>query len=593
LSQIARNPVGGRIRRSGLPLLKASDLDQMQTVLREAGALPNEDPTVASASTPVPVALLNEVVSLVTGPGAAYGAPGADSLTKWRYALLDSNARLRVSVVGEFKAGKSSLINAIFGRDVCFVDEFEATTISATYSSGSEEVVTLFGEEGASDQWPLPTFLEHCAKRELDGVQKVVVTLPTDIPFDITDTPGLGSFTAGHENEAEEQIRRTDLLLWAVDCNDAGSARESAFIERARQIGLPVKVLLTKADVLSAGELDQLIAYFVSETGIPSDDVIAVSSLNYRSGNDSGMAALIERLRTAASERVAYQTASYNAKLQEIVEGSRLALRYLLEVNAPNARFLAAERGYLESSAAGIARTGKFEWLRILREECAAVTGSLEIHSVADVKVVEIVLSQALPEAVEKATAKFLSSLRKLVRDEWRGALEERSREFERRLAELMSTRPDAKADLDFLRTQRDEFRARAEVIGAESSVPSVDNRIWVMGLGAAASVLAVSFVPLAVAGVVAGFAMLDPKARGGLGPKADPLISARIEDALVSSFEDVAEAVEVAIDRIVAEVAIRSLIKLVNRRGGPDYHTVLVIEHKASDLMDEISAVQ
>ena len=72
-----------------------------------------------------------------------------------------------------------------------------------------------------------------------------------------------------------------------------------------------------------------------------------------------------------------------------------------------------------------------------------------------------------------------------------------------------------------------------------------------------------------------------------------DPVIGVRIQDALISSFESVADSIEQAIDRIVAEVAIRSLIKLVDARGGPDFQAILVIEQKAGDLLDELAALE
>lgn len=592
LNTIAAKPVAGRRRATdfeGLPEETVEHLrDSFATIVRAGGA---GGAGRATEETPI-LAILQDVIGLVSGPGAHYGSPGADALVRWLAALEDLSPRLRVSVVGEFKAGKSTLINAIFGRDVCFVDDFEATSVAATYTPGDGDGVMLLSGDGSFAACTLPDFLAACANRETSGIKRAVVTLPSDLPFDLTDTPGLGSQTEDHDDRAEEAIRRTDLVLWAVDCNDAGSAREGAFIQRAREIGLPILVLLTKADTLASGDLRQLEDYVTKETGVAAKDIFPVSAHRQRDGVDPGIEALMARLRQASSERAEYQRDAYAARVREAAAAANSVLRYLLEVNAPHARFLAAESGYLESGAAGIGRIGKAEWLRLLREECGEVAKSLEVHSVEDAKVVEIVLGQTLPGAVERATARFLQNIRSLVRDEWRGALEERSREFERRIAELVVARPEAKADLEFLRTQRDEFKRRADVIASETDSSGIGGRLLVVGIGAAASMLMVSFVPIAVAGVVAGLGVLDPKGRGRTVVASDSVIAARIEDALVNSFEQIADSVERAIERIVGDVAIRSLIRLVKLRGGPDFYTILAVERKAWDLMDDLAAI-
>jgi len=594
LQQIAEKPVGGRPRSTKLHELPESGPERMDEVLFGAkpitpGAVFTQNDSEDSKVLP----LLDEVVELVKGPGSAYHSPGLDSLTLWRTALSHVSDRLRISVVGEFKSGKSSLINAILGQEVCYVDEFEATSISATYTDGASAGVSVLDEQNGIEEWSIPTFLERCANKELGAVRRVVVSLPTDLPFDIVDSPGLGSNTRGHSTEAEMEIRRTDLLLWTVDGNDAGSAREGAFIQRAREIRLPIIVLLTKTDLLEADEVSALVEYVANESGVPKRDIIPVSAHEHISGKSAGVTELIERLKLAARNKMEFQGDAYAAKLREAIDGSRSTLRFLIEINAPHARFLATERGYLETSALGIGTAAKAEWLRVLREECSAIASSIASKSIEDADVVELMLRKALPGAVNRATTKFLQSLSRLVRDEWRGALEEKSREFETRLGELLVSRPDAKADLEFLRSQSEAFRIRAEVIHSESEPAGFDNRLLIVGLGAAASVLTVSILPIAVAGVVAAVAIRQGKANPDSLLTMDAVIAGKIEGALLNSFDSVSDSFERAIDRIVTDVAVRSLIKLVKRRGGPDFQAIVVIQRNACDLMDELTAVR
>ena len=589
LQNIVNHPIDGKIHNgpSANAPLDPYKLDQTLHVLGRIKA-----PVIEIQDDPV-TSLLDEAIGLVKGPGNAYGAPGFESLGLWRAALDNRTTRLRVTVVGEFKSGKSTLINAILGREVCFVDEFEATTMSATYTQGAEESVSVLNQENIVEEWTLETFLERSAKRDLVGIRRIVVSLPTDLPFDLVDSPGLGSSTEGRSEEAEREIRWSDLVLWTVDCNDPGSARENAFLQRAREIGLPILVLLTKSEVLDESEVQSLIDYVAEESGTPRNDILAVSAHGHMNGTSTSVSDLVIRLRSASKLGTAFQERAYKAKVVEAIDGSMTTVRFLVEINSANARFVAAERGYLETSALGISVAARLEWLRVLREECAEVAKSIAQMPILNPTLVEHMLQEALPDAVTSATNKFLKSLRRLVRDEWRGALEERSREFEKQLAEVLNSRPDAHTDIEFLRSQSEAFRTRADIVAAETEPINFDNRLLIMGLGAAASFVTVSMLPIAVAGVVAVVAARAKAPTSAPLSGVDLVISDQIEDALLSSFETVSEDFERAIDRIVSEVAARSLVILVKRRKGPDLETILMIERKGWDLLDELAATR
>ena len=594
LTHIAASPIGNRSRKiesCDVAPEAVETLDQLLKLCRgQSVGLTSFEGIDKDAAA---LALLDEVIGVVKGPGAAYHSPGGTSLALWRAALSDPNERLRVSVVGEFKSGKSSLINAVLGTQVCFVDEFEATTINALYTDGPAAGVSVINEHNDVEAWTVDEFLERCASKELEGIRRITVTVPTGLPFDLVDSPGLGSNSEGLKEEAELEIRKADLLLWTVDCNDAGSAREAAFIGRAREVGLPILVLLTKSDVLADDEVGALSEYLAEGLGVPAENILPISSHTHSTGGNGGVNDLIERLKSAAVRKVDTQAEAHTAKLRDALDGAGATLRFLVEINAPHSRFLSIERGYLETSALGVGVAAKAEWLRVLREECSLVATNIASKSIDDPEVVELMVRKALPDAVNRATAKFLQSLKRLVRDEWRGALEERSREFERQLTELAISRPEAKADLEFLRGQSDAFRLRAEILGTELEPATLDNRLLIVGLGAAASVITVSILPIALAGVVAAVAIRERKAKGQPAPNVDHLISSQIEGAIISSFSSVESAFERAIERMVNEVAERSLITLLKRRGGPDLPTILAIERKASDLMDDIAAFQ
>ena len=74
----------------------------------------------------VPAAV--DLVDLALKATAAYGRPDLGArLAQTRKRLVDPN--VRVLVVGEFKQGKSQLVNALVNAPVCPVDDDVATAV--------------------------------------------------------------------------------------------------------------------------------------------------------------------------------------------------------------------------------------------------------------------------------------------------------------------------------------------------------------------------------------------------------------------------------------------------------------------------------
>jgi GTP-binding protein EngB required for normal cell division len=593
LLELATHPIVGRARKVETCGLQDQDPDRLHTILFGSSFQEASTAMVAVAensNNAIPM-LLKDVIELTKGPAAHLGSPGLEGLLKWSTALDDESTRLRVSVVGDFKAGKSTLINALLQREVCFVDDFEATSIRALYRDGVPERADLSMESGEITSTSIADFVQRCAKRTTQGIRFATITLPTGLPFDIADSPGLGASTSGHRSQAEEEIRRTDLLVLAIDCSDAGGAGESSLIARAKEVGLPVIVLLTKADILGSGEGQLLIDYVAGETGIDPADVIPVSARRHLAGQDTGFKELLDRLVIASNAHIKHRSAARVAKHREIVDACVAVLQRLLELNVPHARFVNAERGYLESSAADIAQAARSEWLSVLRQECARVVSSSEVQFANTPLDAESAIRAELPSAIDRACASFMVRLSVLVRDEWKNALQERSNEFEKRIAQMLRNRPDAEADLAFLKQEQTAFQHRAHVVVNETEGLAGDQRLWVTGLGAVASVITASFLPLALGAVAAAFFMRDQHSPTSVAVGLDPGLNRRVEDHLLAAFERITPDIEQAIDRIVGEVAIRSLDKLVRDRGGPDLNTILLLERRSNDLLEELEA--
>ena len=98
-------------------------------------------------------------------------------------------------------------------------------------------------------------------------------------PFDLilVDTPGLGA-TLENEKNAVDALASTDVVLYTVDAENMGGARDTALLNRIQEINLPFRCILTKADVLEAEEVEQAVAYLSEELEIDAAHIFPVSA---------------------------------------------------------------------------------------------------------------------------------------------------------------------------------------------------------------------------------------------------------------------------------------------------------------------------
>jgi GTP-binding protein EngB required for normal cell division len=230
------------------------------------------------------LALLRLIEQVVTRQGLTEFRSRIDLLTS---RLEDNN--LEVALFGRVSSGKSSLLNALLGSNVLPVGINPVTAVptklrygpslraAVTYGTGSHEIVTI--EEFAG------LVTEQGNPGNLRNVVRAVVEVPSSrLPKGIVfvDTPGLGSLAKRGAMETHAYLPSCDLAILLVDAGSTLNEEEIGTIRLLYENGIPAVLLLSKADLHVARELDQVVAYIQEqvfrELGL-SMEVHPVSSL--------------------------------------------------------------------------------------------------------------------------------------------------------------------------------------------------------------------------------------------------------------------------------------------------------------------------
>jgi len=165
-----------------------------------------------------------------------------------------------VCVVGEFKQGKSSLVNGLLGRTICPVDDDLATSAITLVRYGDEATASVRrrGDDGTATSQSVPVeeltdwVSEVGNPKNAKQVERVEITVPSPLlkqGLVVVDTPGMGGLGAGHAAATLAFLPFADGLIFVSDASAELSAPEVVFLRRATELCPTVMFALTKIDL--------------------------------------------------------------------------------------------------------------------------------------------------------------------------------------------------------------------------------------------------------------------------------------------------------------------------------------------------------
>lgn len=163
-----------------------------------------------------------------------------------------------VCVVGEFKQGKSSLVNALVGEQMCPVDDDIATATLTLLRHGDQPAaVVRYGGDAdpAAESIPVEDIARFITERAETGgrrIERVDVLLPSSLlagGLALVDTPGMGGLGAGHAAATLSFLPFADGLIFVSDASSELTAPELEFLTTALDRCPDVVMVSTKTDI--------------------------------------------------------------------------------------------------------------------------------------------------------------------------------------------------------------------------------------------------------------------------------------------------------------------------------------------------------
>ncbi|PVZ07659.1 dynamin family protein [Actinomycetospora cinnamomea] len=175
---------------------------------------------------------------------------------------LLTDAAVRIPVVGEFKQGKSSLVNALVEADVCPVDDDIATAVPtevrhAPGLTASAHFEALPGSKGAgwTETITPDEVAAYASESGNPGNTRRLVSVSIGIDrallaggLVLVDTPGVGGLGGAHQS-AVADLPRAHACLFVSDASRELTDAEVRFLHAVVELCPTVVMVLTKTDL--------------------------------------------------------------------------------------------------------------------------------------------------------------------------------------------------------------------------------------------------------------------------------------------------------------------------------------------------------
>lgn len=339
---------------------------------------------------PSPDALAGLAAVVAQAAAGAGRADLAQRLGKARARFVEPGRQ--ILVVGEYKQGKSSLVNALLGADVSPVDDDLATAVPLVVRHAPRPSAAVSAGAGGPRTCTVAEMRSAVVDPASAGfdVRWASVGLPRGLlegGATIVDTPGIGGLDSPAARLALTAAEASSIVVVVSDVTQELTATELACLRRAAASGAVVLLVLTKIDLtrhwariaeLDRGHLDR--AGLASVPVIPTAAPLRRLALERddRALNDrSGYPALTRALRgrTADGAAAVRLLAEADDVVAQLLEACRTARDALAGPEAAADLSAAVREARHHADAL---RRGSARWQHVLNDGIASLTADAE-----------------------------------------------------------------------------------------------------------------------------------------------------------------------------------------------------------------------
>lgn len=229
---------------------------------RSMGPVP-EDITVSTRNANAHPCEVVDLAGKLTRLGELADEFGAEQVQEESKGLAERvmEGRFYVAVIGQFKRGKSTLLNALVGDAILPTGVVPITTVPTVLRFGEKRSARVRFQGGSWTDVVPEDLIEYVSEENnpenAKRVAGVEVFLPSPLLADgmcLVDTPGLGSIFAGNTAATQAFVPQIDAAIIVVGADPPIAGEEMALVEEVSKHVRQLIVVLNKADRATEAE---------------------------------------------------------------------------------------------------------------------------------------------------------------------------------------------------------------------------------------------------------------------------------------------------------------------------------------------------
>ncbi|RPI78922.1 MAG: hypothetical protein EHM45_04835 [Desulfobacteraceae bacterium] len=250
---------------------------------------------------------------------------------------FEESAIFNIALLGSFKAGKSSFINCIIGRDILPVAVVPLTAVITRVKYGPKDRVVVNFLNAPEEEISLERLADYITEQRNPNNVKQVHRVDIEIPelhsyagIQFVDTPGLGSVFTHNTLTAMDWLPRVGAAVLTISVDHPLSEEDIRLLKELDKFTPEITILLTKADLVSPSELDDVLGFIRQQIESRVVKVGAVLPFSIRPGYkplQKQMHKLLEAC-TALQTQKSHEISRH--KLRTLVEDCRKYLQLAL-----------------------------------------------------------------------------------------------------------------------------------------------------------------------------------------------------------------------------------------------------------------------
>ena len=176
--------------------------------------------------------------------------------------------KFHLVVLGQFKRGKTTFLNALLGDEVLPTGVVPLTSIVTLIEYAEHMQITIYFEHDTTRHISLKELPDYVTEEGNPGnikkVRHVTLAYPSGYLKDgvlLIDTPGVGSIYKNNTDETYKYLPMVDAAIFVLSSDQPISAAECEFLTKISQYAAKTFFILNKIDYLQAGDREKALAF--------------------------------------------------------------------------------------------------------------------------------------------------------------------------------------------------------------------------------------------------------------------------------------------------------------------------------------------